>query len=609
MKFRILIALLAVFVYTATRADGLADTELGRAAAALTVGQAAKFTAPGYDALPWRSDAFYYGDGAAWNPITKRIEFVASPVGGTPRWRYTYDVANNAWAVELMPWQGNGHGYDSNAVTDAGVHCFARYGDEVGCRQPDGSWVDLPNMPWQPGTVQALENWPGHGLILVTRAGLIALWNGAAWKNITGAENAWGNTGTWATAVGDVVYVGANSTMFRVSANADGDPVLTKMADPPWPMGNNQANHTTDGINLLVARVDGAAWAEFNGAGWVDRPDLVSNAIRNQHHYYVVHIPELQIVVTMGARTPTLHEVWIIKTGGSAPPPPPPPALSCVPQAALPTEYWGLPLCSAEAPAPPVPPIATRDPCAQPGVFVCDRFDGKGVAGFIYPGSSGLTIPYVKDGALRFEIVSGGGKDPGHYRPLIPHIGEGETLAWSYGKRADAEAVLHDGMKDWILWAGASSYTDQQIVMSHLYEWDVAIPYRSGGVLLAPKIADGNFHLQQGDFDCWYRDAKIGKVAKCHTTQAGKWADYYIELRIGHFGQADTVLNQYVREEGGTWRKFVDNQPVLLPTYRPFEHFMLTSYMTNEGYYAHPIGYVDFRNFIMSRRPMDLALL
>lgn len=599
---RILIALALLFAALAARAVDLSTTPLGIATAALQPGQAARFDTPGYQTIPMDGDQFYYGDSAVWNPVKQRIEFVAAAVTGEPRHYYVYDVSTDMWqADDVGLWAGPGHGFDSNAVdTVSGVHYFAKYSGPVLQRDDaTGTWGELPPAPIVSGTTPALEYLPGSGLVLASRNGDVAVYNGAAWSPRIPGAAAWGNTENWVTTVGDVAYLGVSSLAYRLTKDA-AQPIgylLTAIPNPPVPIGNSQAIHTTDGQHLIVALKNGSMWYEFDGVAWKERPDLVSGAVVNKWHYYVAFIPELKVIMTLSMRN-GVRDVWLTKVGASAPPPPPAP--QCVPQSVLPPEYWGLPLCTAEAPK--------RDACDQPGVFVCDRFNGP-LNGTIYASWSGATKPYVKDGTLRFEIVANGGTDPGHYRPVTPLIEEGDTLAWSYGRRQDAESVKHQNQKHWILWAGASSCTDQQLVGTNITPANVPINYRSCGLGLAPKLPNGDVLYQHGgSYECSYRAVKAGDLSGCHVAVAGKWADYYLELRVGHYGQADSLLTQYVREEGSDWRK-LNVQTVLLPASRPFDHFMLTAYMTSEPQFTHPTGVTEFRNLIMSTQPMDLALL
>lgn len=256
-----------------------------------------------------------------------------------------------------------------------------------------------------------------------------------------------------------------------------------------------------------------------------------------------------------------------------------------------------------------LPAVVTADVCAQPGVVACDRFDGKPPVGAIYQASSKLTKPYIKDGVLWMEVVSQGGKDTGHIRYHPPFVGEGGFLAYSYRKMLDAEAIKHEGMKDWILWGPkwAASYTSQQIVLTHMYAQQVPILYRSGGLGLAPTLADGDKLFQNGDFDCRYRDAKNGRVTKCHTKAAAQWARYYVEVRVGHFGQEDTRVTNWVRTTG-PWQK-VHEFTTTLPDKVALEVLAFMDYRTNEGYYEHPLGLTAFDDIIISTQPLDRALL
>lgn len=601
MMLRLLIALALVVSAIASHAADLTQTALGQAAATLQPGQAVKLNTPTYQSVPMEGDQYYYGDSAAWNPIKQRIEYVAAAVTGDPRHYYLYDVATDAWSVDDAGlWTGNGHGFDSNAVdTVSGIHYFAKYGGPVVARDDaTGTWAALPATPFVLGTTPALEYLPGSGLVVASRNGNIAVWNGATWINILGAV-AWGNTENWISVVGDTAYIGVSSVMYALKKDATQDSgyKLTLVPAPPVPMGNSQALHTTDGTRLIVALKSGAMWYEFDGAEWKERPELVSGAVVNRWNYYITYIPEIQSIVTMSMRS-GIREVWIVKMGAAAPPPPPP---TCTPQSAIPPEFWGLPLCTAAR--------VEADPCKQAGVVICDRFDGTPLAGTLYRASSGLTMPKVVNGELQMELVSNGGKDTGHYRVTFPPVGEGGMLAFSYRKRLDAEAMKHQGSKDFIVWgpAWAPSCTTQQLVMTHMYAGQVPIPYRSCGLGIGKKLADGDTRWQRGDFDCRYRTAKLGNYAKCHTKQADTWAQYYVEIKVGHYGQTDSRFVAHVKTDGA-WRALMDF-PFMLPSSVPLETMMLTGYMTDEVVYTHPLGRIAFDDFIVSTKPLDLALL
>lgn len=593
----LIFAVLVSLASMEARAVDLTKTALGQAAATLQPGQAVKFNTPTYQTIPMEGDQYYYGDSAVWNPVKQRIEYVAAAVTGSPRHYYLYDVATDQWSVDDTGlWAGNGHGFDSNAVdTVSGIHYFAKYGGPVVQRDDaSGTWTALPATPFVLGTTPALEYLPGAGLVVASRNGNIAVWNGAAWTNIAGAS-AWGNTENWVSVVGDTAYIGVASIMYSLKKDATQDSgyKLTLMPAPPVPMGNSLALHTTDGTHLIVALKSGAMWYEFDGSAWKERPELVSGAVVNRWNYYVAYIPELQSIVTMSMRG-TVREVWIVKTGAAISPPPPPPPVDCVP----PSQY--KPMCVVDT-----TPVRSR--CDQPGVVICDDFV-KVPAGFFYPGAS---MPYVENGMARFTLPAWCDNNcAGEYRVKFPDITAGGVFAWSFGVRADAQALSMEGLKRFIGYgpSDAPSCTSQQIVMTHMYAQQVPIMYRSCSIGIAPRLADGDVLFQQGDFDCRYRAAKVGNVAKCFTPKPGVWVDFYAELHVGHKGVNDTTYVMHVREDGGPWRKLYD-VTYALASDAPFAVLALTPYGTNIVPSDHPTGRIDYRNLIVATKPLDLALL
>jgi hypothetical protein len=590
--------ILALLIVSSAHAVDLSTTPLGIAAAALQPGQSQKYDNASLLAdVPWSDPRlFYYGDGAAWNDITQCVEFVPSPTGGTPRYLLQYCLGTDTWSAELTPEWGNGHGYDSAAAGPNGDLYFARYGGQVMRYQhATQAWTQLPNLPWQPGTVQSLTWFPGKGLVIVSANGRVALWDGAQWTSIPGAH-AWGNTGAWSTLVGNVVYMGGyNSSLVSSVYRLDASLTLTQMPAPPILVGNAKSYQTTDGTDLLVAQANGAAWYRFDGAAWADAGVPASGAIKDKWSYYTTYIPALDVILTVGGRS-SLREMWLVKVGPAEPPPPPPP--DCYP----PEQY--KPMCPVAA--------VSADVCGQPGVVACDRFEGEPLSGSIVRASSGLTTPWVADGVLNMEMIKRegtiGAVDSGHYRLRLPAIGEGQMLAFTYAKRSDEVVSKFTGAKDLIIWGPhwAPSCTTQQLVVTHMYDTQVPILYRSCGLGIKTDLPDGDKLWQNGDFDCRYRAARAGRVAQCHTKKAGEWATYYTEIHVGKFGQPDSRAVVHVKTADG-WRKMMDF-PFTLPSNVPLEIMMLTNYYTN-GTPVTSGGRVAFDNFIVATQPIDMALL
>lgn len=254
------------------------------------------------------------------------------------------------------------------------------------------------------------------------------------------------------------------------------------------------------------------------------------------------------------------------------------------------------------------------DACDQPGVLSCDRFDGAPLTGVIVRASSRLTTPWVENGVLNMEVIRAAGTrgavDTGHYRLRFPSVGEGRMLAFSYSKKVDAVANEFTGAKDWIAWGPhwAPSCTSQQVVMTHMYDKQVPVVYRSCGLGIKIDIPGGDYLWHNGDFDCRFRDAKAGRVDKCHTKVAGQWATYYVEIHVGKYGQPDSRVVVHVKTADVGWRKMMDF-PFTLPSTVPLETMMFTGYMTNGTPYETSGGRVEFDDVIVADRPMDLELL
>ena len=316
MVLIVLTLVVSALLATSAQAIDLKTTPLGIAAAAMQPGEIKQYPNDSFLVdVPWHDPRlFYYGDGAAWNAANACIEFVPSPTGGTPRYLLQYCLDTDKWSAERTPEWDNGHGYDSAATDPNGDLYFARYGGPVMRYQhTTQTWSQLPDLPWQAGSVQSLTWFPRKGLVIASANGRVALWDGTHWLDIAGAH-AWGLTGAWSTLVGDAVYMGAYESKLASSVyKLDSTLTLTRMPAPPIVVGNAKSYQTTDGKDLLVAEANGAAWFRFDGTTWSEGPFPASGAIIDKHQYYVTYIAPLNIIVTMGTRA-SIHEMWIIKT-------------------------------------------------------------------------------------------------------------------------------------------------------------------------------------------------------------------------------------------------------------------------------------------------------
>jgi hypothetical protein len=272
-----------------------------------------------------------------------------------------------------------------------------------------------------------------------------------------------------------------------------------------------------------------------------------------------------------------------------APPPPPPPSDPC-----MPPEYIGLPVC----------PVV-GDACDGDGVFVCERFDTLH-KGKVYPGTA---TPVIADGVLNMTIPALSGADPaGHVRWQVPSIGEGQTIAFSYRVKADKPAIALNipGRKHFILWRGASSCTDLELSMTHEAGGSRVVPYTNCGARdFYLPLGRYNWRLQYPDFNCTYQDR-----SQCARSIADTWQTYYIEIGVGHYGQPDSHVVMWQRNQGEKWKRFVERSDYTFSGSGGFNQFMLTAYITRkDATKANPVATVQFDDLIMSTQSIDKALL
>jgi chitodextrinase len=271
-------------------------------------------------------------------------------------------------------------------------------------------------------------------------------------------------------------------------------------------------------------------------------------------------------------------------------------------------------------PATNAPPITTNIPpasgnsaswntlCNQNGIFVCDNFSDR-YTGTIYPGFSKA---YIENGTIVFTIPSNSNANAGgEYRQDFSAIGEGEFVAFSYRIKADAATLNIDspGRKEFIMWRGASSCTDLQLVQTHNGSKPVLVPYTDCGARgFTSKIPNsgGNIQWHYPDFDCKYHAAKKGDYTNCAISHADQWENFYVEVKVGNYRQPNSSVTMWYRPDNGDWKRYIATSTYAFNGTGGFEHFMLTVYMTGKDTsIAHPEGKVYYDHLIMSTKPFN----
>jgi chitodextrinase len=277
-------------------------------------------------------------------------------------------------------------------------------------------------------------------------------------------------------------------------------------------------------------------------------------------------------------------------------------------------------LATIVTPAVTIPPVTTNIPpavvnsanwntlCNQNGIFVCDNFSDR-YTGTIYPGFSKA---YIENGTIVFTIPSNSNANAGgEYRQNFSAIGEGEFVAFSYRIKADAAALNIDspGRKEFILWRGASSCTDLQLVQTHNGSKPVLVPYTDCGARgFTTKIPNsgGNIQWHYPDFDCKYHAAKKGDYTNCAISHPDQWENFYVEVKIGNYRQPNSSVTMWYRPDNGDWKRYIATSTYAFNGTGGFEHFMLTVYMTGKDTsIGHPEGKVYYDQLIMSTKPFN----
>lgn len=260
--------------------------------------------------------------------------------------------------------------------------------------------------------------------------------------------------------------------------------------------------------------------------------------------------------------------------------------------------------------------------CAQTGVFVCDDFsDPDDLDGVISPSPSGS--PTVSAGMLRFRMPStSGAAASGAYNLWDwPAVGEGESVYLAYRIRADSVALLSNKLaapfnwpaqKHFTMYRGSSSCTDLELVVgqrSNGYFWPTsncgAISYT-----LPHESNPSDNYFNYGGYSCKRSEWIADSGPDCPKSLPDTWDDFYIEVTIGTYGEADSTFNFWHRHApSGTWRKFIERtDAVLNGDGVGFHRVNVNAYMTGKKTFMHVPGHVDYDHFVMSTSPLDKSL-
>ncbi|WP_447969512.1 hypothetical protein [Nitrospira sp. M1] len=428
-------------------------TELSTAANNLSPGKWAKLSNPPASFFRQNSslttlDAM--GEGT-WDPITRRVYFLAAARFGTNK-LHVYDDATNSWReggrIPGYPGVNWGHGYYHNAI-DAGSGTLGYINlkpsvtklYQFSIRQTistANTWQLVSTTSNSGNVAEALVYFPERGTWVIAdgTTGNIREYNPDTdkWGVITRKSSCFGpKSGAYHTFAlylplrGELAFGGGNTSSGPLhsrwcTVNSSGTAV--QRPDAPSPLHVN-AGHQTGTIiaadpgsgELLVLTNKGKfhafdfltnRWGTVNDVG---RPGKFNNSSKNIANSVVIPISTYGVVMYIKAVTSN-PEVWIYKhsQGGSVPVPPSPP------------------------PAPPSPPPVPPSPLPPGNQTVAINFQ---------PSSAETPAGFLKDDGSVFNATRGYGwstrvntrnrnRSSDQALDTLIHFDKGATVTWQY---------------------------------------------------------------------------------------------------------------------------------------------------------------------------------
>jgi hypothetical protein len=260
--------------------------------------------------------------------------------------------------------------------------------------------------------------------------------------------------------------------------------------------------------------------------------------------------------------------------------------------------------------------------CAAPGVLKCVGFDSpREVFAHLSPAWDGIIR-----GSLDTEIFAdGGGSLKFTIPPLSPantsgvwsapmgrDFGEDSTFFVQWRQRFSPELLKtvfkSNGFKQHIFWHGiGGSCTDVQLVTENTYGRGFPQMYTACGARgLEIAQPDGDVQLEQGDYNCYYRNQNPGD---CAMYRPNDWMTFYYEVHIGKWNQPSSTVKAWVGYEGKPLKEFIDISKLTIsndsPEAKAFRRIDLLPYQTDkDSTIVHPIAYTWYDDLIISTRPI-----
>jgi len=274
--------------------------------------------------------------------------------------------------------------------------------------------------------------------------------------------------------------------------------------------------------------------------------------------------------------------------------------------------------------------------CQAVGVLKCIGFDtateltqAVWPAPGLYPGAGNNAVdgsfdPNIKasgGGSLRFTIQGGGfGNSAGSWRQDFgQEFGPGSTFYVQWRQRFSPEMLTADfgggGWKQLIIHHESATCANQEITFNNQYYRGFPQGYsHCGQRSFQVDLNNGDFLLEQDDnpngegigYDCHYQPY-LRTSATCAYYKPNEWMTFYVEVKVGDWGQSNTSIHAWVAYEGEALKTFVympnhnfeQNQPGTL-----WNYLTLLPYDTGKDGRDHPTAYTWYDELIISAKPI-----
>jgi hypothetical protein len=252
--------------------------------------------------------------------------------------------------------------------------------------------------------------------------------------------------------------------------------------------------------------------------------------------------------------------------------------------------------------------------CAAPGVIKCVGFDSqRDISPYLSAAWDGVirgtldTAVFADGGgSLKFTIPPhSAANTSGVWSARMGHeFGEESTFFVQWFQRFSPELLRtvfkSNGFKQHIFWHGLG-------VTENTYGRGFPQMYTACGARgLEVTRPDGDVQLEQGEYNCFYRNQN---PRDCAMYRPNEWMTFYYEVHIGKWDQPSSTIKAWVAYEGQPLRQFINLSKFVIsndsPGTKAFRQIDLLPYQTDKDPGAnHPTAYTWYDDLIISAEPI-----